>query len=58
MRLSHFCFYLSTASTFAALWTMQMHIAPRDGFSWALVIFSFSLMAISAIYSAPSKART
>jgi hypothetical protein len=54
MRLSHFLFYVSTASTFGGLWTMHVHLAPRDLFSWCLVPFSFVCMLCSGLTSTPA----
>ncbi len=50
MKLSRFCFVVSTLSTFGALWAMLMRIVPSDLLSWFVVIFSFGLMGLSAIY--------
>ncbi len=50
MKLSRFCFVVSTLSTFGTLWAMLMQWAPRDVFAWFVVIFSFVIMGLSAIY--------
>ncbi len=50
MNLSRFCFVVSTLSTFGALWAMLVQLAPRDALSWFVVVFSFVMMGLSAIY--------